>query len=169
MNNKKSKLDVIVQIFQIVAGLVTIGTLIVIYVQINQVDKSIRGETNGRLYTHELEMFKILLSDSDYTKVVFDGIVIDSTDRRYNNTSTVIALFADLLEHIALQKENLEGDVWIAWRNWIINSIRKSPMVLEHYRKNYSFYSPEIIELTKQIKNQWDLINRNKILVSRDK
>jgi hypothetical protein len=147
---KNITLDRNIKIIEIITSIVTIGTLIAIYCQISQVDKSIRGETNSRLYTHEMELFKVVLSDSNYSNVVFNGVVFDSSDSRYNNASTVVALFADLLEHIALQKENLEGEVWEAWRNWIIDSIKNSPMLMEHFRKNSAYYSLEILELVKQ-------------------
>lgn len=143
-------LDSWIKGIEIISGIATVIMLIFIMVQLNQVERSIKTDTNGQLYAHELQLYEILLTDTNYIKIIFEGAIIDTADQQYRKASVVVALFSDFLEHVAIQEENLDEEVWNAWRNWIKHIFKNNKMVAEHFIYNPEFYSPTINRLVKE-------------------
>jgi serine/threonine protein kinase len=64
-------------------------------------------------------------------------------------------MIANYLNLVALQKDNLPGNVWERWRNFILDAVQSSPVVFDHFAKYPHWYSEEVNAIIRQVKPTW--------------
>jgi hypothetical protein len=65
-------------------------------------------------------------------------------------------MFADYIEHICLQKDNLDEDVKKAWEGWIYSMYESTPMLREHFNNFLENYSVSCQKMITEFKNTFE-------------
>jgi hypothetical protein len=133
-----------------------LGVLALIY-QIDQVERAIKGETYSKIYDQEFQLFQNLLNDTTYYDYFYEGKITIPGTVQHKKVTVLIAMFADYIENICLQKENLDDDVKRAWEEWVFGMYESTPMLREHYDnflENYSTSCQKMINMFKKKLNE---------------
>lgn len=102
------------EIVQALFSIFSLVGVIFIIIQIDQVERAIKGETYSKIYDQEFALFQNLLNDSTYYDYFYEGKVTTPGTIQHKKVTVLIAMFADYIEHICLQKDNLDDDKILA-------------------------------------------------------
>ena len=149
--------DVVSMVFSIFSF---IGVLALIW-QIDQVERAIKGETYSRIYDQEFQLFQNLLNDTTYYDYFYEGKITTPGTIEHKKVTVLIAMFADYVENICLQKENLDDDVKRAWEEWVYGMYESTPMLRMHYNDFLSIYSKQCQHLIGEFKVRYIKSNNN--------
>jgi hypothetical protein len=150
--------DVVSMIFSIFS-FIGVGALIW---QIDQVERAIKGETYSKIYDQEFQLFQNLLNDTTYYDYFYEGKITVPGTVQHKKVTVLIAMFADYIEQICLQKENLDSDVQVAWEEWIYGMYESTPMLRQHYDDFLSIYSRQCQKLISEFKVRYNKTNDKK-------
>lgn len=129
------------ELVQLVFSLLSLVGVVFLIMQIDQVERAIKGETYSRIYEQEFTLFQNLLNDTTYYDYLYEKKLTIPGTIEHKKVTVLVALFADYFEHICLQTENLDKDVKAAWERWMFNMYESTPMLQEHFTDNYDNYS----------------------------
>ncbi len=99
------------------------------YLPDSAIQRAIQSDTHSKLYTHYLEVTKLLLQKPQlrpyfYGGKVLDKSVPDQADIR-QEIEVMCEVFLSLFEHAVVQKNNLPGDSWQnCWRAYVKSATR---------------------------------------------
>jgi hypothetical protein len=122
-----------------------VGFILLIY-QIHRLHLTVQGETHSKLYTHYLEVTKLLLQKPRLRPYFYDGKPLDPSlapdaDLRIE-VETMCEVFLGLLEHAVLQQGNLPGDSWNnCWRAYVRERFSSSPELARFFHANEKWYA----------------------------
>ena len=168
-NEKKNKTntthwtDIVSTIFSVLSF---IGVVALIW-QIDRVERAIKGETYAKIYDQEFALFHNLLTDTTYYDYFYEGKVTVPGTIQHQKVTVLMAMFADYIEHICLQKENLDKDVKVAWENWIYSMYESTPMLRIHFDDFIDNYSIRCQSMIKKFKTKFqkDISNKKKTAI----
>lgn len=124
-------------------------------VQIEQLNRGIRGETHSRLYDHYLKVTERLAEQSKLRPYFYNpDKELKEDDAGYADLREEIdmmcEIIAGLLEHAAVQEENLPKDSWEAcWKAYTIERFAKSVELRKFFRDNYEWYAESFRRVVK--------------------
>jgi hypothetical protein len=127
-----------------------IGFVVVIY-QIWRLKLTIQGDTHSKLYTHYLEVTKLLLQKPELRPYFYEGKTLDAklpADAELRQQVEMMSeVFLGLLEHAVLQRKNLPGDSWNnCWKAYVRERYTTSPELARFFRANQKWYAKALCE-----------------------
>ena len=130
-----------------------VGFVVIIY-QIRQLQRAIQSDTHNKLYTHYLEVTKLLLQKPQLRPYFYGGKVLDKTvpdqaDIR-QEIEVMCEVFLSLFEHAVVQKNNLPGDSWQnCWKAYVLERYKNSPVLVTFFTANQAWYAKTLLDLLK--------------------
>lgn len=151
---KISKFIIWPEIIQIFLSLFSLVGVIFLVIQMDQVERAIKGETYSKIYDQEFQLFQHLLNDTTYYDYIYEEKKTVPGTSEHKKVTILIALFADYFEHICLQTENLDEKVKLAWERWMFGMYESTPMLKEHFDNYLDNYSPQFQTMIQKFKIQ---------------
>lgn len=142
------------EIVQLIISHLSLVGVIFLVVQIDQVERAIKGETYSKIYEQEFMLFQNLLNDTTYYSYLYEKKETIPGTIEHKKVTVLIALFADYFEHICLQTENLDKEVKVAWEQWMFSMYESTPMLKEHFEDNLENYSPKCQNMINDFKKR---------------
>jgi hypothetical protein len=140
----------------IVQALAACGALVVAVVglrlvlrQLRQVERTIRGNTYATLCQQSLEILKSIESQPESYAYFYDNRPLAENDSRRIEILCVTEMIANYLDMVALQRENMPSQVWKYWKNFIVDTVRRSEVVRNHLKNFANWYSEELNAIVK--------------------
>lgn len=127
--------------------LITCGGFIFVYLQIRQIERSIRSDTYSKIFAQAFEVAKILAERSALRPYFYDNVDPQLRSSDISEVNAIAEIVADLLEHITYQRNNLPPESWVKWVNFIQSMYRTSPVLRSHLERNSSWYIQEFLDL----------------------
>jgi len=118
----------------------TTGFLLVLW-QVRQLERSLRSAAQSAVYDHAITLRSQLLARPDLRAFLMEGADIDETHEDFPHVKTLAEMLLNYLEHLAVQRENLGGENWAAWKGYVQASLEGSPLagrLLEENRLRYA-------------------------------
>ena len=139
--------DVVIAIAVSLQLLISVVGFWLIWLQVKQLNRGIRGETHSRLYDHYLKVTERLAVESKLRPYFYDPKKeLKEDDAGYADLREEIDMMCEiisgLLEHAAVQKENLPKDSWVAcWQAYTYERFEKSVELRKFFRDNRKWYA----------------------------
>lgn len=134
---------------QAIASVVGFG--VIIY-QIRQLKRTVQSDTHSKLYTHYLEVNKLLLQKPHLRPYFYEGKALDESDFNQLSLRQDIDIMCEvilgLLEHAVLQRDNLPGDSWQnCWMAYVHERYDKSTELAKFFGSNRKWYAKSLCDL----------------------
>jgi hypothetical protein len=123
-----------------------IGFALLIY-QIKQIERTIIGDTHGKLYAQAFEIMKLIAEHPQIRPYLYDNKDYSKEDPNYNQIMCFAEILADFLEHISLQKLNMSEDIWPRWEIYIKDCYTDSRALREYFEKYSTLYGDDILNI----------------------
>jgi hypothetical protein len=129
---------------------IALGGAIFVWRQLQQVERTIRGDTHERLTTESFEVLKFLASDPESYPYFYERKTPNEDDPHRHFILYAAEMITNYLEHVVSQKDDMSAADWRVWERVIIDTFQKSPAVRDHLRSLQDWYSAELLRLSTQ-------------------
>lgn len=123
----------------------------ILFKQVRQLERAIRGDTHTGLYAHSFELMKLAVDKPDIWSYFHGNKELSLDDPNYQEVVIITEMTADFFEQVALQRNNLPGEVWEKWRNYLQSTYKTSPCLRAHFAHNHAWYSHKVISLFEKL------------------
>jgi hypothetical protein len=136
-----------------ISVIIAIVGLVFVIVQLRQVKRAIRGNTNEMLSSQSVEILRFFaerpaIYDHFYSNKGVGQKDIDEGDsQRRVDLLCATELMANYMEHICLQKDNLPPKAWLSWRKFVLDIYQNSPVVRDFLQAHTDWYASDILDL----------------------
>ncbi len=128
----------------LVAAVVGFGILIC---QVRQVERSIRGDTQHKLFSQSLEIVKAIGDHPEVRPYLFENREVSKDYPNYSSVLLAVELVTDFLNHVAIQQVNMSEYHWERWRFYIRDIYSTSPAIRDYISQHQGWYSHELLSL----------------------
>lgn len=123
--------------------------------QITLLNRGIQGDTHSKLYNHYLKVNDLLSKKPELRPYFYDGKPLEEGSPGHENVLAEIEMRSEiilgLLEHAAVQKNNLPADSWEhCWSAYTYERFKKSPELQKFFRNNYHWYAGSFCEVVRK-------------------
>jgi hypothetical protein len=132
--------------------LVSIGGLLiaavgvpVLYLQLRDVQRSLRIATHAAMYEQAAEFRAHLVEHPELRRHFFDGVAIEPGDADYDRVVTIAEIALNYLEHIAVMGDSFGDENRPALERFTRVSLERSPILRQHLARNRSSYSDALL------------------------
>jgi hypothetical protein len=129
---------------------IALGGAIFVWRQLQQVERTIRGDTHERLTTESFEVLKFLASNPESYPYFYEGKTSNEEGTHHHFVLYAAEMITNYLEHVVSQKDDMSAADWKAWEHVIIDTFQKSPAVIDHIKRLKDWYSVELLRLATQ-------------------
>jgi hypothetical protein len=124
-----------VQAISSIAGVViaVAGILFVSY-QIRQISQSSRASAHSAIFSHYLEMTRLVLDNPEVRPYLYEGEPLPNgvDDSRRSKVLVACEALCDFYEHVSLQRENLPKQSLTCWDKAIAERYEGNPVVKDY-------------------------------------
>jgi hypothetical protein len=122
--------------------------------QISLLNRGIQGDTHSRLYDHYLKVNDLLSKKPELRPYFYDGKSLEASHPKHADMLAEIQMMSEvilgLLEHAAVQKDNLPPDSWAnCWSNYTDERFQKSPELKKFFKDNHQWYALSFCEVIR--------------------
>jgi hypothetical protein len=134
------------------AGASVLGFVLVI-IQLKQIKRTIQRETHSTLYSHYVEVTKLLTLKPKLRPYFYEKKALDSNDAELlSDINMMSETIASLLEHCVLQKCNLPGNSWkTCWSPYVEERYRQSPVLQNWIHENEAWYATPLTDFLAKL------------------
>ena len=127
--------------------------------QLQQVERTIRGDTHERLTAESFEVLKFMASNPQSYPYFYEGkhLAERSEDRIFVLYAT--ELLANYMEHVIHQRPNMSTEDWKVWDRFINDTLTLAPVVRSFLRQRKEWYSAELVAIYERIERQLQITN----------
>jgi len=129
----------------------TIGGVILVFYQLRQVEKAIRGEYHDMLSSHMREILNIFASNPELRPYFYENTPIDKESPEYSRALIVSEFLFDLFEHVVQKKKKLSEPLWQTWSYYIQRLYTSSPILQTFITEQKGMYTDDVLSLTLKI------------------
>jgi len=130
-----------------VAGVVvTVAGFFFVYYQIKQINRAGRASTHASIFSHSLELTRLMLDHPEVRPYLYDGKDIAEGDPAYNQVMLACEMLADFYEHVSLQRENLPKQSLDCWDKAMARRYLKNPVLEKYVEENGDVYARDLSE-----------------------
>ena len=132
----------LLQLLVSIAGLaIALIGLPMLYFQLRDVERSIRGASHAAMYQQAAEVRSHLVAHPHLRKYFFDAVDIQPGDPDYERAVTIAELFLNYLEHIAVLSDSFGERNVPALQRFSRTTLARSPLLRRHLAENRASYS----------------------------
>ncbi len=140
-----------------VGVLVTIGGFLFVSHQIQQVSQASRANAHAAIFSHFLELTRIMFENSEVRPYLAEGKELSKTDPLYDKVILACEMFGDFYEHVSLQQENLPEQSIECWDKAMALRYQKSSALRNYLDRHRSVYASDLFTSIGRGKELLDL------------
>ncbi|MGH6926319.1 MAG: hypothetical protein ACRED5_21530 [Propylenella sp.] len=139
----------------VVQALASIAAFVFIIFQVTQINRSIKGATQDRVYAHYTEICKIFLQKPYLRPYFYENKELLEDDPRYPHLRSEIDFMSEtilgLIEHAVLQQGNLPPDCWEnCWLPYANERLRMSAEIKKFFAPNTDWYTDALRDVVNE-------------------
>lgn len=136
-------------ILSAISLLATITGLVAVYYQIQKIRLTTWSTVHSKLTDQSFELLKLLNQEDDTYEYFYENKQL--VPGAYNETTIklIAEAFANFMEHLILQKENLPKQQWQVWDRFIRSTLKNSAIVKEFITDHPEWYCQALVEISK--------------------
>jgi hypothetical protein len=141
--------------------IISSGGFIVVVYQILQLKQTMQGDTHAKLYEHYLKVNELFLHKTHlrpyfYERKSLEKETNDPQDATLKaEVEMMCEVIAGLLEHAAVQKNNLPGDSWKnCWEAYTCERFSQSPELQKFFERNRQWYARLFCDVVDRCQEQ---------------
>ena len=135
-------------------ALVAVGGIIFVRRQLQQVERTIRGETHERLTTESFEVLKFLASEPKSYPYFYEGKNLEEGCEIRVFVMYAAELLANYMEHVVAQRANMSDADWKIWNRFLHETLSLAPVVRGFLRSRRGWYSAELVSMSDKVEQQ---------------
>jgi hypothetical protein len=140
-----------VQAASSVAGVVVaIAGFVFIAYQIRQIGQAGRAGAHASIFSHYLEVTRLMLDNPEIRPYLYDGKKLSPDDPNYAKVLFACEVFGDFYEHVSLQRENLPHQSLECWDKAIADRYRRNPTLRTYLDARRHLYAPELFSAVQR-------------------
>ncbi len=124
-----------------------------IYKQINQINQSGRASAHAAIFSHSLELTRLMLENPEVRPYLSDGKELHKEDPLYDKVILACEMFGDFYEHVSLQRENLPEQSRACWDKAIAYRYHNNPALKNYIDSHRVVYSSDLFGSIKRGEN----------------
>ncbi len=130
----------------LVQAIISVLGFLILFFQITQLNRGIRGDAHSKLYDHYLKVTERLADAPHLRPYLYNCKILNLEAAGYADLREELDMMCEiilgLLEHATVQKENLPEDSWHAcWEAYTNERLEKSVELRRFFRENYRWYA----------------------------
>lgn len=133
-------------------ALIAFGGILFVNKQLTQVERTIRGDVHERLTAGSIEILKLLAEHTESYPYFYEGKSLTSDDSNRVFVLYAAEIFANYMENVLNQADNMTNEDQLVWRRFIIDTLKMAPAVRDFLLERRHWYSPKLIRLVEDIK-----------------
>jgi len=135
-----------------------VGFFFVSY-QIRQISQNSRAGAHTAIFSHFLELDRLMLDKAEIRPYLCNGKALPSEDDpHYAQVILACEMFADFYEHVSLQHENLPELSRACWDMAMANRSNRNPALYAFLEKNWFLYAPALFASIERGKELLDKV-----------
>jgi hypothetical protein len=135
-----------IQIFVSAAGLLlAVVGLPILYVQLRELQRSVRSSAHAALYAQSAEVRSHLVAYPHLRKYFVEGAEISKGHEDYDRVVTIAELFLNTLEHIAVTTDSFGRGNRAALERFVRHTLDMSPIMRIRLGENRADYSHALL------------------------
>jgi hypothetical protein len=127
-----------------VGVVVTFFGFVFVYRQIRQVSQASRANAHAAIFSHSLEITRVMLGNPKVKPYLSDKKDLPEGDPLYDEVVLVCEMFGDFYEHVSLQRENLPEQSRACWDKAIAFRYEHSPALRVYLADHRAAYASDL-------------------------
>jgi hypothetical protein len=132
-------------------ALIAVGGIVFVRRQLQQVERTIRGDTHERLTTESFEVLKFLASEPKSYPHFYEGKSLEESCEIRVFIRYAAELLANYMEHVIAQRPNMSSADWKVWERFLSETLSLAPVVRGFLRSRKGWYSAELVSMSDKI------------------
>jgi hypothetical protein len=137
--------DQVQAIASIVGVTIAIVGFIFVSYQIRQVSQSNRASAHTAIFSHSLELTRLMMENPEVRPYLSEGKDLIREDPLYDKVILICEMFADFYEHVSLQRENLPEQSRGCWDKAIAHRYQRNSALKRYIEAHRSVYAPSLL------------------------
>jgi hypothetical protein len=141
MINDISWVNILNSIVSLGGLFIAFSGFILIYKQLSKLNSTLINDAQGRLFVQNGEIRKLLVEKPYMRKYFFNSEKISTDHDNYSEVRTLAEMYANYMEHLVLQENNVNPNDWGLWTGIIRDIYSTSPILQEVITEKPKWFS----------------------------
>jgi hypothetical protein len=146
--------DVVQAIGSLCSFLFTFVGFVLLFRQVRQIERTIRGDVNERLYNQNLEILKCFVDDPEIRPFFYDNKEVEPTHPSYLKIVCIAEILASYLELVYVQLDEMPPKIRGTWKTYMKAMYANSPSLRQHLKENEDWYYSGLISVLGEIEEE---------------